>query len=159
MAHYGQSQQYCSEVLSKFYSHLNPFQKGKTPTEVGHTQLRERHKKGRLRVGTMHVFSPSMSTRNALYRDRSHGDRKSLDNASAGACLKGVLIPVICSKFVTRVVQIFDETNRVYFMDTYIFTGGMRWCSWLRHCATSRNVVGSIPDLVIFIDIVLPAAL
>ena len=23
---------------------------------------------------------------------------------------------------------------------------GMRWCSWLRHCATSRKVAGSIPD-------------
>ena len=26
---------------------------------------------------------------------------------------------------------------------------GMRWHSWLRHCATSRKVVGSIPDGVI----------
>ena len=25
----------------------------------------------------------------------------------------------------------------------------MRWRSWLRHCATSRKVVGSIPDDVI----------
>jgi hypothetical protein len=24
-----------------------------------------------------------------------------------------------------------------------------RWCSWLRHCATSRKVAGSIPDGVI----------
>ena len=24
--------------------------------------------------------------------------------------------------------------------------GGTRWCSWLRHCATSRKVAGSIPD-------------
>ena len=24
--------------------------------------------------------------------------------------------------------------------------GGTRWRSWLRHCATSRKVVGSIPD-------------
>jgi hypothetical protein len=23
---------------------------------------------------------------------------------------------------------------------------GTRWCSWLRHCATSREVAGSIPD-------------
>jgi hypothetical protein len=27
--------------------------------------------------------------------------------------------------------------------------GGTRWCSWLRHCATSRKVTGSIPDGVI----------
>jgi len=26
---------------------------------------------------------------------------------------------------------------------------GMRWCSWLRHCATSQKTVGSIPDGVI----------
>ena len=38
---------------------------------------------------------------------------------------------------------------------------GTRWHSWLRHCATSRKVAGSIPDGVIafFIDIILPAAL
>jgi len=35
-----------------------------------------------------------------------------------------------------------------------------RWCTWLRHCATSRKVAGSIPHGVtgIFIDIILPAA-
>ena len=27
--------------------------------------------------------------------------------------------------------------------------GGTRWRSWLRHCATSRKVAGSIPDVVI----------
>jgi len=27
--------------------------------------------------------------------------------------------------------------------------GGTRWHSWLRHCATTRNVAGSIPDGVI----------
>jgi hypothetical protein len=26
---------------------------------------------------------------------------------------------------------------------------GMQWCSWLRHCATSQKIVGSIPDGVI----------
>ena len=38
---------------------------------------------------------------------------------------------------------------------------GMRWCSWLRHYATSSKVAGLIPDGVfgIFIDTVLPAAL
>ena len=29
--------------------------------------------------------------------------------------------------------------------------GGTRWCSWLRHCARSRKVTGSIPDGVITI--------
>jgi hypothetical protein len=28
-------------------------------------------------------------------------------------------------------------------------TGGMPQCSWLRHCATSRKIAGSIPDSVI----------
>jgi hypothetical protein len=39
--------------------------------------------------------------------------------------------------------------------------GGTRCSSWLRHCATSWKVVGSIPDGVTgtFIDLVLPAAL
>jgi hypothetical protein len=30
-----------------------------------------------------------------------------------------------------------------------IFIGGTQWRSWLRHCATSRKVTGSIPDGVI----------
>ena len=35
-------------------------------------------------------------------------------------------------------------------MDFIIYgTGGTRWRSWLRHCATSRKVAGSIPDGVI----------
>jgi hypothetical protein len=29
------------------------------------------------------------------------------------------------------------------------YVGGTRWRSWLRHCATSRKVAGSIPDGVI----------
>ena len=29
------------------------------------------------------------------------------------------------------------------------FIRGTRWRSWLRHCATSRKVVNSIPDAVI----------
>jgi hypothetical protein len=35
--------------------------------------------------------------------------------------------------------------------------GGTRWRSWLRHCAISRKVEGSIPDGVI--DIILSVAL
>ena len=31
----------------------------------------------------------------------------------------------------------------------FCLIGGTRWSSWLRHCATSRKVVGSIPDGVI----------
>ena len=33
--------------------------------------------------------------------------------------------------------------------DTLQDTGDTRWRSWLRHCATSRKVAGSIPDGVI----------
>ena len=29
------------------------------------------------------------------------------------------------------------------------YDGSTRWCSWLRHCATSRKVAGSTPDGVI----------
>jgi len=41
----------------------------------------------------------------------------------------------------------------------YVVIGGIWWCSWLRHYATSRKVVGSISDGVIgfFIDLILPA--
>jgi hypothetical protein len=28
----------------------------------------------------------------------------------------------------------------------YMFRGGTRWRSWLRHCATNRKVAGSIPN-------------
>jgi len=27
----------------------------------------------------------------------------------------------------------------------YNVTGGMQWCSWLKHCAMSQKVAGSIP--------------
>ena len=30
-------------------------------------------------------------------------------------------------------------------MGTLLRTGGRWWCSWLRHCATSQNIAGSIP--------------
>jgi hypothetical protein len=28
----------------------------------------------------------------------------------------------------------------------FLWGGGTRWRSWLRHCATNRNVAGSIPN-------------
>ena len=42
----------------------------------------------------------------------------------------------------------------IYVLSSFILhynkkTGGPRWRSWLRHCATSQNVAGSIPDGVI----------
>ena len=35
------------------------------------------------------------------------------------------------------------------FPSSYPLARGTPWRSWLRHCATSRNVVGSIPNVVI----------
>ena len=34
----------------------------------------------------------------------------------------------------------------IYFMLSINVRWGTRWYSWLRHCATSRKVTGSIPD-------------
>ena len=68
-------------------------------------------------------------------------------------------------------VCIKSEKNNRYFMwghayyiyiYIYIYIyGGRQWRIWLRHCATSRKVAGSIPNGVtgIFIDIILPAVL
>jgi hypothetical protein len=33
-----------------------------------------------------------------------------------------------------------------YLWSFIVSTGGTRWRSWLRHCATNRKVAGSIPD-------------
>jgi hypothetical protein len=33
-------------------------------------------------------------------------------------------------------------------MHNLIITRGTQWRSWLRHCAKSRKVAGSIPDVV-----------
>ena len=38
---------------------------------------------------------------------------------------------------------------REYLRQCILPEGGTRWRSWLRHCATSRKVAGSIPDGVI----------
>jgi len=41
------------------------------------------------------------------------------------------------------------QKNYYYYYYYYYYYGGTRWRSWLRHCATSRKVAGSIPDGVI----------
>jgi len=43
----------------------------------------------------------------------------------------------------------FSLQNAVYFIMLPFLVGGTLWRSWLRHCATSRKVAGSIPDGVI----------
>ena len=45
-----------------------------------------------------------------------------------------------------RIVSINWQFNYIW---VYFSVQGTLWCSWLRHCATSREVVGSIPDKVI----------
>ena len=49
-------------------------------------------------------------------------------------------------------IQISPGTLQVIIQMNFISThkhGGTRWRSWLRHCATSRKIEGSIPDGVI----------
>jgi hypothetical protein len=42
----------------------------------------------------------------------------------------------------TILILLFSFRNKCY----YYFTMCTRWRSWLRHCATSREVASSIPD-------------
>jgi hypothetical protein len=65
-----------------------------------------------------------------------------------------------------RIVVVFkliDSQALSHIMWMYVYhaahSGGTRQRSWLRHCATIRKVVGSIPDGVIGIDIMFLAAL
>ena len=41
----------------------------------------------------------------------------------------------------------FSIVKWIYFVSA-VFCTGKRWRSWLRHCAASRKVAGSIPDYV-----------
>jgi len=45
--------------------------------------------------------------------------------------------------------NIFKFKNEVVYIFLFYIFWGTRWRNWLRHCATSRQVVGSIPDGVI----------
>ena len=38
--------------------------------------------------------------------------------------------------------------SSTYLLGYNLLWGGTRWCIWLRHCATSRKVAGSIPNIV-----------
>ena len=42
-----------------------------------------------------------------------------------------------------------EQSKCIAFSMSIIYNQGPRWRSWLRHCATSQKVVGSIPDGVI----------
>jgi len=39
----------------------------------------------------------------------------------------------------------YEQTGATLSENTYT-EWGMWWCSWLRHCATSRKILSSIPD-------------
>ena len=48
-----------------------------------------------------------------------------------------------------HILTIFHISAHKDYLNFCNKTGGTRWRSWLRHCATSRKVAGSIPDGVI----------
>ena len=64
-----------------------------------------------------------------------------------------------CLKGISEATKTSSETRKCYFNQSDRFLQlffsntwrewGTRWCSWLRHCAKSRKVAGSIPDGVI----------
>ena len=39
-----------------------------------------------------------------------------------------------------------DDNDATLYLPNLHRPGGTRWRSWLRYCATSRTVTGSIPD-------------
>ena len=39
--------------------------------------------------------------------------------------------------------------SQLFWGNSPVTDWGTRWCSWLRHYATSRKVAGSIPDGII----------
>jgi hypothetical protein len=45
--------------------------------------------------------------------------------------------------------DVFGVTQEEFYLFSTIYFGGTRWYSWLRHCATTRKVAGSISDGVI----------
>ena len=46
-----------------------------------------------------------------------------------------------------RILEFFDANLSRYKIPTGV-EGGTLWRSWLKQCATSRKVAGSIPDIV-----------
>ena len=60
-----------------------------------------------------------------------------------------VLRNVALSLWLYTVSQKATVEHVFFFFQVPFHAGGTRWRSWLRHCATSRKVMGSIPDDVI----------
>jgi hypothetical protein len=46
--------------------------------------------------------------------------------------------------------MLYDPST--YLLNAMYLAQGTRWRNWLRHCATSRKVAGSIPDNAIGIS-------
>ena len=68
---------------------------------------------------------------------------------------KGCLVPIVPTRrrfFFFRTSRTLENEGIVFLRkigDPLSSNGGTRWRSWLRHCAKSRKVAGSIPDGVI----------
>ena len=63
--------------------------------------------------------------------------------------LRSVTRPSICFHITKTYIPVGKEYVLLNF---YVYISGIRgprWSSWLRHCATSQKVAGSIPDGVI----------
>jgi hypothetical protein len=46
------------------------------------------------------------------------------------------------------VVDIQNKASQKIILLDFFNIWGMRWCSWLRHCTTSRKVADLIPDCI-----------
>jgi hypothetical protein len=55
----------------------------------------------------------------------------------------------VCKSRISQIKTNSFQWPSFRFIDINVKTAGTRWLIWLRHCATSRKLVGSIPDGVI----------
>jgi hypothetical protein len=78
------------------------------------------------------------------------------------------MLPIDCQvcwptaqQFHTSVTILYNIKRCQSLLCLHILLRGIRWRGWFRHCATTRKVVGSVPDGItgILIEIILPAAL
>jgi hypothetical protein len=78
------------------------------------------------------------------------------------------VVPLVCLFCIVVSMKMVSKWSRenVAFLKKFMYIpgypklGGSLYCSWLRHCATSRNVAVAIPSEVFEIfDLVFPAAL
>jgi hypothetical protein len=57
----------------------------------------------------------------------------------------------LCSFEVPKCKYLYICSVKQYDICKVRYTLGTRWRSWLRHCAASREVAGSVPDRIIFL--------